>query len=145
MTYRDLDGRRLQFNTSFRPAARYLYFHYCLQALRRAWQENTDGTPGATIRDEMGKPFWGTPGRYLPKNMSLALVEELRHDYKDLLRGASRKTGKQSLLVEVAAKQVGARRKQLRDSVFGDDEDEDYESEEEEEEEEEDDHSTWSL
>ncbi|RAK95443.1 HNH endonuclease signature motif containing protein [Aspergillus ibericus CBS 121593] len=131
MTYRELDGRRLQFKTAFRPAARYIYFHYCLQVLRRAWQENTDGTPGATIRDEMGKPFWGTPGRYLPKNMLLALVEELGHDYKDLLCGASGQKGEEGLLVEVAAKQVKARRKRLCDSGFGDDEDEDYESDEE--------------
>lgn len=31
----------------------------------------------------MGKPFWGTLGCYLSKNIPLA--QELGHDYKDLL------------------------------------------------------------
>jgi hypothetical protein len=41
----------------------------------------------------VGKPFWGTPGRYLPKNMLLLLVEELGNEYKDLLKGAYCETG----------------------------------------------------
>ncbi|KAE8164545.1 hypothetical protein BDV40DRAFT_298344 [Aspergillus tamarii] len=123
LRYRDLDGRKLQFRTSFRPAARYLYFHYCLQVLRRAWRFNQDKTADVYLRDEMGKPFWGTPGRYLPKNMLLALVDELGHDYKHLLKGASCSNGEEDLLLGVASAQIkskATRRRALRDLGFGD-------------------------
>ena len=38
LKWRDLDNRKLQFQSGQRPALRYLYFHYCIQALRRAWR-----------------------------------------------------------------------------------------------------------
>ncbi|KAB8272818.1 hypothetical protein BDV30DRAFT_239130 [Aspergillus minisclerotigenes] len=140
LRYKDLDGRRLQFRTSFRPAARYLYFHYCLQVLRRAWRFNQDKAADGYLRDEIGKPFWGTPGRYLPMNMLLALVEELGHDYKHLLNGASCGKGEEDLLLGVASSQIkakAARRRALRDSGVGDDLDfDDNESESEDEDEE---------
>ncbi|OJJ01851.1 hypothetical protein ASPVEDRAFT_83375 [Aspergillus versicolor CBS 583.65] len=50
------------------------------------------------LRDELGRPFWGTPGRYMPRNMVLALVEELGHDYKGILAGATCSRGIQSCL-----------------------------------------------
>ena len=110
LTFRDLDGRKLQFRTSFRPSARYVYFHYCIQVLRHAWQHNEAkaGQRAAdSLKHEDGRPFWCTPGRYLPKNMLLAFVEELGHEYKPLLQGASCPTvGNSDLLLEVAANQV---------------------------------------
>ncbi|KAJ5880620.1 uncharacterized protein N7473_011673 [Penicillium subrubescens] len=113
LTFRDLDGRKLQFLSSFRPAARYVYFHYCIQVLRLAWQHNEakSGRKAAdALKDENGKPFWGTPGRYLPKNMLLAFVEELGHEYKSLLDGAaSIKKGDSDLLLNIAANQVKSR------------------------------------
>ncbi|KAK9852272.1 hypothetical protein MYU51_008693 [Penicillium brevicompactum] len=77
--------------TDFRPAARYLYFHYVIQLLRYAWQSDSQGGEQAirVMKGEHGKPYWGTPGRYLPKNMLLALAEELGHEYKPILDGAS--------------------------------------------------------
>lgn len=106
-TWREADGKRLEFRTSFRPAARYLYFHYCVQVLRRAWAHNTSGGSFPTLRDEAGKPFWGTPGRYLPKNMLLS-VEAPGHEYNDLLEGASWNTacGDENLLLEIASSQI---------------------------------------
>lgn len=107
---RDLDNKRLEFLTPFRPAARYLYFHYCMQVLRRNWQQNSDGGASHVLRNETGKPYWGTPGRYLPRNMLMAFVEELGHDYQDLLHGASCKSGDPNLLLEVASRiKVGER------------------------------------
>lgn len=53
------------------------------------WLDRRDQGPITTkalrkcSRDEMGKPFWGTLGCYLSKNIPLA--QELGHDYKDLL------------------------------------------------------------
>jgi hypothetical protein len=38
VTFRQLDGRKLQFPSGGRPRARYLYFHYCCQILRQAWK-----------------------------------------------------------------------------------------------------------
>ncbi|CAG8014371.1 unnamed protein product [Penicillium salamii] len=43
-TFRELDGTKLEFSNPnnpkvmHRPAARYLYFHYCMQVLQKAWQ-----------------------------------------------------------------------------------------------------------
>lgn len=109
ITWRELDGKKLQFRTKFRPAARYLYFNYCIQVLRRAWGHNMQGGSLPVLRDEIGRPFWGTPGRYMPKNMLLALVEELGHDYRDILEGATGSRGDSKLLVEAAAKQIHQR------------------------------------
>ncbi|OGM44733.1 hypothetical protein ABOM_007399 [Aspergillus bombycis] len=140
LTYRDLDGRRLKFRTPFRPAARYLYFHYCFQVLRRAWQLNGDKTADVYLRGESGRPFWGTLGRYLPKNMLLALVEELGHDYKDLLNGASCVKGEDDLLLGIASNQIkskAAKRRALRNAGLADEIDfTDTESESESEDEE---------
>lgn len=80
LTYGQLEGRKLRFRSSFRPAARYLYFHYCVQMLRMCWQHSSQGKSSqaaAILRAEKGRPFWGTAGRYLPRNMLLALVEEM--------------------------------------------------------------------
>ncbi|KAJ5093164.1 hypothetical protein N7456_009025 [Penicillium angulare] len=114
LTFQDLDGRKLHFLGPTRPAARYVYFHYCIQVLRSAWQMNeAKNAYGAAklLEDENGKPFWGTPGRYLPKNMLRALVEELGHDYKALLDGATsfNQPGDSYSLMKVAVDQIKSR------------------------------------
>lgn len=43
------------------------------------------------------------------KNMLLALVEELGHDYKGILEGATCSRGDSKLLIEAAAKQIHQR------------------------------------
>ncbi|KAJ5501495.1 hypothetical protein N7453_006312 [Penicillium expansum] len=129
LTYRNLDNRSLKFISDFRPAARYLYFHYCVQVLRRAWQytKDTDKTEAAkdhavnVLHGTNDKLFWGTPGRYLPRNMLLALVEELGHEYEPLLKGAASSTSADSdMLLELAANQTKARRKSLSEDLFRD-------------------------
>ncbi|PWY89203.1 hypothetical protein BO70DRAFT_368975 [Aspergillus heteromorphus CBS 117.55] len=117
-TWRDLDGKRLQFRTPFRPSARYLYYHYCLQILRRAWQKGDKSVARST------------PGRYLPKNMLLAFVEELGHEYRGLLDGARGSTGEPGGLLE---------RKRLRDyGLWEDPQDDDDDDDDDDDEEEED-------
>ncbi|KAJ5534969.1 hypothetical protein N7527_001223 [Penicillium freii] len=119
LKYKDLDNRRLTFKTDFRPAARYLYFHYVIQLLRYAWQSDAQGGEQAIriMKGEHGKPYWGTPGRYLPKNMLLALVEELGHEYKPLLDGASLGRSKDSqLLLEAGMRQINHPRRSLEDA-----------------------------
>ncbi|KAK2768850.1 hypothetical protein FQN54_000710 [Arachnomyces sp. PD_36] len=108
LKWRDLDNRPLVFRGDFRPAARYFYFHYCLQFLRRAWKQPAQ-QPSLTLKDEIGKPYWGTPGRYLPKNMLLTFVEELGHEYDQLLEGASCSSGDKEVLLGAASVQIKAK------------------------------------
>jgi hypothetical protein len=108
-TWRSLDGKRLEFRSNFRPRARYLYFHYCLQLLRYTWGE---AHKGEILRSqEIGKKFWGSPGKYVKKNQLLGFIEEIGHEYDDLLEGAIEDTGSQrdesnDLMVLAAAKQI---------------------------------------
>ncbi|KAJ9318384.1 hypothetical protein DTO271D3_1046 [Paecilomyces variotii] len=104
--WRDLDNRKLKFIGKFRPAARYLYFHYCLQVLRRAWRAGPGQHAAFTLKDELGKPIWATPGRYIPRNMLLAFVEELGHEHSDLLIAASRRRGRPNILLDAAAAHI---------------------------------------
>ncbi|KAE8406467.1 hypothetical protein BDV37DRAFT_280748 [Aspergillus pseudonomiae] len=107
LTWRKLDNRVLQFRGSYRPAARYVYFHYCLQVLRRAWKVGPGQRAAFYLTDELGKPFWGTPGRYIAKHMLRALVEELGHEFEHLMGGATLMSrGDDDLLLSTAAAQV---------------------------------------
>lgn len=83
-TWATLDKERLQFKTSFRPRARYLYFAYCTAMLRRSF----GGKHLEVSRAELRKRFWGTPGKYMLEGMLLGFVEEMGHEYTHLLDGA---------------------------------------------------------
>ena len=132
LKFKDLDKRPLKFRSNFRPAARYLYFHYCLQVLRRAWKQQMEQSK-LILGNEVGKLYWGTPGRYLPRNMLLTFVEELGHEYGELLGGASWSTGEDLTLLAAASRQV-KRRSPLN---FGTESNSDSEDEEDEDEEDE--------
>lgn len=69
------------FRSDFRPLARYLYFRYCGAILQRSWHNEK---PTVALKDQVGKQWWGTPGR---RNMVLAF-EEMGHEYEALLEGA---------------------------------------------------------
>ena len=84
ITWAALDNERLEFKTSFRPRARYLYFTYCTAMLRRSFA----GKHLEISRAELRKRFWGTPGKYMREGMLLGFVEEMGHDYNHLLDGA---------------------------------------------------------
>lgn len=86
LTWKDLDNTNVEFRGPFRPRARYLYFHYCIQILRRAWR--ADKKAAEQIKKEFGKGYWGTIGPYLPESMLRAFIEELGHEYDGLLAGA---------------------------------------------------------
>lgn len=106
LKWRDLDNRKLIFKGKCRPAAQYLYFHYCLQILRRAWRAGPSQHAAFTLHDQMGKPIWATPGRYIPKSMLLAFVEELGHEYTDLLVAATRRRGRPALMMDTFSAQI---------------------------------------
>lgn len=86
LTWKDLNRSQLQFKSDARPSARFLYFQYCTTMLKRSWHLSK---PGEVLRDELGKPYWGTPGRFMAKSMLLAFVEEMGHEYASLLDGAA--------------------------------------------------------
>jgi hypothetical protein len=56
----------------------------------------------------VGKPAWGTHGRYVNKKLLKALVEELGHEYdSDLSHGSSSGNGAdQNLLLKSASNQI---------------------------------------
>lgn len=85
----ELDNREVHFKGDFRPRARYLYWHYCMNILRHSW-----GSPNPTtmLKPEMGKKFWGTRGKYVKKEFLEGIVEEMGHEYDDLLEGAAEGT-----------------------------------------------------
>ncbi|KAJ5867580.1 hypothetical protein N7534_002133 [Penicillium rubens] len=122
LTFRQLEGRPLKFRSGFRPAARYLYFHYCVQVLRMCWQHSNRGKSSqaaALLQAEKGRPFWGTAGRYLPHNMLLALVEEMGHEYSFVMNGAAgSRANDDKLLLALLSKIVKARPSILAPGIF---------------------------
>jgi hypothetical protein len=81
----ELDKQPVSFRSDFRPRARYLYFLYCTTMLRRSWRS---GEQKIALANELGKPYWGTRENFMKKGMLLAFVEEMGHEYEDLLEGA---------------------------------------------------------
>ncbi|KAN0074034.1 hypothetical protein V8E54_007971 [Elaphomyces granulatus] len=119
-TWRDLQDKRVEFRNSFRPRARYLYFHYCIQMLRYAWQQRPEDAL-VTLKSEIGKPVWATPGRYMGKRMLKALVEELGHDYQHLMQGQScNNRADPTILLELATRQITATRKRGKEDESDD-------------------------
>ncbi|KAJ5218309.1 uncharacterized protein N7498_000408 [Penicillium cinerascens] len=70
------------------------------------------------MKDESVKSPWGTPGRYMPRKMLLAIVEKLGH-----VRHSPSRSVDSQLLLEIGSKQVTSRRPALRASGFGDQKD----------------------
>ncbi|QKX56247.1 uncharacterized protein TRUGW13939_03348 [Talaromyces rugulosus] len=106
MTWRSLDNRKLVFKSNARPAARYLYFHYCLQILRRAWKAAPGEKQALTLYDQFGCRVWATPGKYIGRKMLKALVDTLGHEYQDLMIGSSMKSGDVDHLMNCLTRQI---------------------------------------
>jgi hypothetical protein len=118
--WKDLHGRQVLFQSDERPRAKYLYFHYCSQILIRAFEEKPRG---GTMRREIGKHFWGTPGKYMRENMLRAFVEELGQGWEILLQGATEEgKGEESNLTGVyIASDAYQRKKNQQDAIDEDD------------------------
>ncbi|KAL9099680.1 MAG: hypothetical protein Q9163_004854 [Psora crenata] len=108
-----LDNRPVTFRSDIRPRARYLYYHFCMMMLRRSWLKEK---PSQVLRDELGKPWWATPGRYMKESMLLAFVEEMGHEYEELLEGAFEDTTDAGKSNEVA---LAAANDQVKLSIRG--------------------------
>lgn len=67
-TWGDLDGKKLEFRSEFRPRARYLYWNFCLQILRLAFKERHQGS---ILREkDSGSHSGGLPANTLKKTCS---------------------------------------------------------------------------
>ncbi|PKY03798.1 hypothetical protein P168DRAFT_311344 [Aspergillus campestris IBT 28561] len=130
--WRDMDGKKLEFRGNYRPAARYLYFHYCVQILRRAWRAGPGQQAVFSLQDELGKLFWGTPGKYVARNMLKAFIQELGHEADDLLIGARGSGGDDKVLLNIAATQIAEQSVEEEDGEDEHDEDEEEDEDEDE-------------
>lgn len=141
LKWSDLDGRELQFRSDHRPRARYLYFHYCASVLRLSWRTPEIKTDGTAVTKELKKRFWGTPGRYMRRNMLLAFVEELGHEYESLLEGAMDDSGQneEPEAIALAAANLQVTVSGADEEERGEDEESDSDSETDEEDEEDED------
>lgn len=86
--WKDLDNKRLQWRSNFRPRARYLYWSYCEMMLRQAYDPKSNMDAADVRRQEVGKKYWGSAGPYMKRNMLLGFVEEMGHEYEYLMEGA---------------------------------------------------------
>jgi hypothetical protein len=85
LTWRELHNRKLMFPNNFRPRSRFLYFHYMVQILRKAWSNQSKAPE--VLKKEFGAAVWGTKGKYLAKAQLRAFVDELGHEVDFLLDG----------------------------------------------------------
>jgi len=52
---------------------------------------------GDVLKDELGHPYWGTVGKYVNKNQILGFIEQMEHEYQDLLVGATEEGGENDI------------------------------------------------
>ena len=84
----DLDNKMVQFRSDHRPRARYLNYLYLVTMLRRSWNSELTN-PADVLKDELGKPWWGTRTRRMRSSELLqAIIEEGGHDYHALGPGS---------------------------------------------------------
>ncbi|KAI4253559.1 MAG: hypothetical protein LQ352_003620 [Teloschistes flavicans] len=85
----ELDGEPVEFRTSHRPRARYLYWQFAVALLRKAYRsKHREANP---IASEFGKRFWGTAGPWIRRKYLLGFVENLGYDlpWENLLEAAA--------------------------------------------------------
>lgn len=73
----ELHGRSLQFQNDFRPAARYLYFAFCMSLLRRQ-RHDVPGWWRDYLIYGVGK-VWATPGSYLRSSTLRKIAHQVGH------------------------------------------------------------------
>ncbi|KAI0470040.1 hypothetical protein GGR56DRAFT_150477 [Xylariaceae sp. FL0804] len=73
----DLDGAELKFLNDFRPAARYLYYSFTINMIRRA-RHRCPGHEKDSYVDDI-REIWATPGKYLRTSTLKVLAQEIGH------------------------------------------------------------------
>ncbi|XXG99566.1 hypothetical protein Hte_005905 [Hypoxylon texense] len=79
-TLDDLHGRRLNFRTSFRPRARYVWWTYLNALANLSYRHKADNTIGISKEVELGNRYWGTRGRYAKKSQIQGFIDHIGHD-----------------------------------------------------------------
>ena len=75
LTFRDLDGKQLEFRTEARPGKRNLYLNCVLTILRRrrynvsGWEKDVERTLSGSV--------WATPGEWMRRSVIKALAQEV--------------------------------------------------------------------
>ncbi|KAI0152697.1 hypothetical protein GGR57DRAFT_513596 [Xylariaceae sp. FL1272] len=135
---RQLDGRQLSFKNENRPRARYLYFLFVVAQLRQAWRHDFRQDPSKVLKNQLGKGFWATKGRYLQRGFLLSMADEIGHDtnFKENIPMIPSDDNDDD---ETGDAGVIGIAKMFQYGVNDEDEDEDVDEDEEEEEEEEED------
>jgi len=125
-SYRELDGWKLTFpscGSRNRSGECYLFFHYCVQVLRRAWK-------GLPAGEEMFVSDWGAVGKYVDREQMRAVIDELGCEPESLMscagEGIGSGAGDRYVLLEALAEHVivSNQRYMSRDELYGDEEDE---------------------
>lgn len=80
----DLDGREIEFPTTHRPAARFLYYHFLMMLLhcRHYRHYRQPGWEEVWAKLKTCQP-WPTPGRYLRESMLVGLAKATGVDIND--------------------------------------------------------------
>ena len=111
--WNSIDGQRLLFNdpeklkrkaedpsfeyevVNFRPRARYLYWAYIEAMLRKVYKVDKSKYPVLRNqkamelgKQEVGKPYWGSRGKYIKKHYIQGFIEVMGHEYEHLIDGA---------------------------------------------------------
>ncbi|KAF7529573.1 hypothetical protein PCG10_007131 [Penicillium crustosum] len=118
LTYGQLEGRKLRFRSSFRPAARYLYFHYCVQMLPA--KESQAKRPQFSGPRREGH-FGGPRGDISRVICFWRWLRRWGHEYSFVLDGAAgSRPDDNNLLLGLLSKNVKAKPSILDHGVFGD-------------------------
>ncbi|KAL7625537.1 hypothetical protein AAE478_004757 [Parahypoxylon ruwenzoriense] len=80
----DLDGRRLQFRTNFRPRARYMWWTYLNSVVNLSYRYKSTRGIGVDKEVELGNRYWGTRGKYVKRNQLQGFVEHLGQDIESI-------------------------------------------------------------
>lgn len=91
--WKDLCNTNVEFRSAFCPRAHYIFFHYCLQIMRKAWREQRAGN---ALKMKFGCWYWGTPGSHIPKRMILGPLEEVVHEWEKLVDAAMEEDGEEN-------------------------------------------------
>lgn len=84
LTFGQLDGHELVFKSDHRPRARYLYFHYLYCWYKTLLDSPNIASKEKSIREELGKPYWGTHGRYIGERFLRGFCEEMGVDFEKI-------------------------------------------------------------
>ncbi|RDW67415.1 uncharacterized protein DSM5745_09281 [Aspergillus mulundensis] len=140
-TWRQLDGQRLQFRSSFRPAWRYLDWHFCVQILRSIWACRDIEGEFIRVPKRPRKRYWGVSTRCPGGKGIQSVFDDLSEGCQDLIAKARIRPycGSTILALEVACRQIttGTELKdpdwrRCENDILGDEDDTDEEDDDEE-------------